>query len=410
MIKLNKKFKNSRGIRFNLTTALLTIFLFFVAIKGDKSGGSALQETVDLPNIFVMLKDFSFVFMAVGFVSQILYLRRRNFGLISNISISWLAMLTIYYFRMCLDEPSMIPKLIISFFIYFWITYYIGVLKNNFNDGKKETLDIIYFAMLWFSFIYSFINAGMLLNGDGVLLLSGRFVGFTDHPNFVGMAASIALAVCVYAFSNQDKAERWLGGIGAASALFVLIGSGSRTSLITGSVGVFFIAIRWMRTGRNIWGMNFLFAIVLLVLLIPSIGVEIGSSIGLDAAFIRLHESENTRKDVWDALILQIANEPLIGVGASVTASESSFLRIAAASGLVVGGWFLVNLITVLVVAIKNLKASCYRGDIVFILLSQVIIGSFAEGYLTEFLGLMPVLFVILIAALGISKGLVLSR
>ena len=410
MIKLNKKFKNSRGIRFNLTTALLTIFLFFVAIKGDKSGGSALQETVDLPNIFVMLKDFSFVFMAVGFVSQILYLRRRNFGFISNISISWLAMLTIYYFRMCLDEPSMIPKLIISFFIYFWITYYIGVLKNNFNDGKKETLDIIYFAMLWFSFIYSFINAGMLLNGDGVLLLSGRFVGFTDHPNFVGMAASIALAVCVYAFSNQDKAERWLGGIGAASALFVLIGSGSRTSLITGSVGVFFIAIRWMRTGRNIWGMNFLFAIVLLVLLIPSIGVEIGSSIGLDAAFIRLHESENTRKDVWDALILQIANEPLIGVGASVTASESSFLRIAAASGLVVGGWFLVNLITVLVVAIKNLKASCYRGDIVFILLSQVIIGSFAEGYLTEFLGLMPVLFVILIAALGISKGLVLSR
>lgn len=214
-----------------------------------------------------------------------------------------------------------------------------------------------------------------------------RFYVLADHPNFLGVISAITFAAALYLWAESSSR--------AASSLrvyllfliifslWLTINSGSRSSvaMVITSFFVFCLGMPWRPWIKA----------VVLTTLSGAAAVTIYAI--LTNAFeshLRVFSHTDTRSESWARMLSQFLQDPFFGVGFSrLTATESSVLAVAAASGLLGLASIVILMIKILLNAKKNKKLQ--------ILAYPLIVGSIFEGYLIDTFSL-PILMTFILS------------
>lgn len=69
----------------------------------------------------------------------------------------------------------------------------------------------------------------------------GRFIGFTEHPNVLGLTGMFATGLCVFLITQTRRSLAWIWLAGGATGLAVVWFSGSRAALVVaGAIAILF--------------------------------------------------------------------------------------------------------------------------------------------------------------------------
>ena len=158
-----------------------------------------------------------------------------------------------------------------------------------------------------------------------------RFQGLTSNPQQAGLFLCMSVVLGVFLMLNDPKIRyRWVwAAIGGLSGL-LLMWTGSRTGASMAVIGM--MGVLYARAGRAI----------LFLPVAAGLGYAAYSLLaksGVDLGFDRLTSTSDTRGQAWVALIRNITDNPVTGVGASeeAAASENSLLYGMASYGVGIG-------------------------------------------------------------------------
>ena len=256
-----------------------------------------------------------------------------------------------------------------------------------------DTVDIL--RPLEFSIsLYLIVSFGLALY-DPLTAFSpesqgSRMYALSDHPNFLGIIASIgALLLANNLLSRWQKFSilsdwRKLSKLALLLiSLWIIVQSGSRTSLLVFLLGFFIlIPIRFS-------------AIFAIPLVLPVLWLNIDSINTTDSG-LRILSTENNRIFAWDSMISIFFSNPLFGVGMrSVGYSENSYLWIASSSGLL----GLTGLIALLTLTILN-----KRNFQILAIVIPLYFGALFEGYFLDSFSIPLILFLLPIFSFSWKK------
>lgn len=173
--------------------------------------------------------------------------------------------------------------------------------------------------------------------GDG-----GRRIGYSTHPNILGLAALLGLALIPFLLDAMPRLRIFtlLGGAGCAYAIWV---SGSRAALLAAVA----VAVLYIVLSRSVAG-----ALALFAFSIPALYVVAGAFLSNEndsaSALGRLvgggssQGSDQERVALAEKAFDVFTHHPIFGSGlAEVMEAHNIYLQVAAAIGLVGGAVFL---------------------------------------------------------------------
>lgn len=275
------------------------------------------------------------------------------------------------------------------------------IAYRRWNVGIPRTVGSVVSACRCFAVVIVSLNAFTYLTGHGFVEGAERFFGTTIHPNFIGAQLGLCGIVLFHAAANASRAWRPIAALLAVFSLFLLVLSGSRTGLLILGAGGYF----------GIW--RFCTPRLKLALVLAGCGLAVlaltsgwAPSDDLLTTYDRGGEV-NTRADAWGYLLDQILEQPVFGQGAFVGFSENSLLRGWASFGF---AYFLImsSVIVLSVVQVERLSAakSSMVRDLSLIrgLLHGLLAGAIFEGYLCDTLSVPVLLFVMLVATIGLLR------
>jgi len=239
---------------------------------------------------------------------------------------------------------------------------------------------------------FSLATVYQLVVQPSVAVWGGRLMSVTGNPNFVGVLLAVTLPSCLYLFftANKRSSEWYLSLAATTLSLVFLIWAASRTGILMAIIGVAILLRHRMR--RALGGTLIVAALAAASLFVYS---EATTRVG------RLVSDPNNREHSWSILTQQFLDSPLIGQGGEAGASESSYLWIAAQTGLV-GLWLVAVSVVLFFAAFR--KARRRRGmsdpnrfllDLVEGTTVALLVGAAFEGFLLAVYGIpMMVLYI----------------
>lgn len=184
----------------------------------------------------------------------------------------------------------------------------------------------------------------------GVRNFEGRIIGYSEHPNVLGLAALLALALCPFLMQRARPQDRWIWAVAAFLCLYGIWASGSRAALlVAGVVGLLYpVLARSIRIGLALTGAGIvaLYFIGNALLSGESSSNILGRFVGNGSA----SASDIAREDAARVAFGQFEQRPFLGNGLSegTLDAHNVYLQIAAAGGVVLLIAFLVLLFAVL--------------------------------------------------------------
>lgn len=228
-----------------------------------------------------------------------------------------------------------------------------------------------------------------------------RFQGLTQNPQQAGLFLAVTVVLGVFMMLNDPKIRyRWLwAGVGGVGGL-MLMWTGSRTGAAMTLLGL--TAVLYSRAGRAI----------IFVPIAAVAGYAVYSMLGkagVDLGFERLTSTSDTRREAWIALLRNISENPMTGVGSTeeAAASENSLLYGMASYGVGIGvlivlmmlhgAWLCVRLFRRRFSLGKHQRA---LADVIIAFNLVYFAGSMFEGYIIARVNQM-VIYLLLFAAMA---------
>lgn len=182
-------------------------------------------------------------------------------------------------------------------------------VKRNLATGAMWALGAVALA----SFAGYFLGFGQYMTG-----IVNSYMGITGHANFLGFFTMVAMVWFGSLFfrSTEMKERVFFGGAWAACTIVLLLAS-SRSALAGGLAGT--IIVVYLRFQKNASKMmtSILIGMILVIMALPHLMVYTEALMKKDLDF---EDSETmlaaTRGSIWDLRYKEIAESPLIGVGA----------------------------------------------------------------------------------------------
>lgn len=174
---------------------------------------------------------------------------------------------------------------------------------------------LLFREKIFFYSIYAFIFISFLsfigyFFGYGIWK-NGQLTGFTDFPNSLGLLSSIS-AVYILSYLDQFKGLKIIIPISLITILiWIIISSGTRTSLIT--IAVSFLFYLYLKSKS-------LIKIILICILTITSGIIISKYITFNTEFIEgkmqdQEENGNSRTGLFRARMLEFNDSPIWGIG-----------------------------------------------------------------------------------------------
>lgn len=271
------------------------------------------------------------------------------------------------------------------------LIFSIGLPSIRKNGGwlKELTVGAAFACCLYvLANVYEFISNGTATTWKG------RFLGLTNHPNFLGVSAAHS-CVLLFAFVLDAKIKsrvRFVFGTLSLAAGWLVFASGSRTAFISCILG---LTLLILISGRR---KIIYFALMLSPFLLVGAIVYFSSGASdYDASSYRFASTQDTRSVTWSALLDNFNGSPYWGVGYQTAGTASSYLRALASSGI----FGCIPLVFALVIIIAKwcrlilfVKRSTYDFRFAAIpLLLTTLSGAITEGYLLDLFTLPLLLF-----------------
>ena len=226
-----------------------------------------------------------------------------------------------------------------------------------------------------------------------------RFIGNTEHPNFIALICSILLVAINEAmvfFKKYNHISRTLYLYLRAVTVLLIAGvfaSGSRTGLFL-LIAYLLISYSYRSRRRNMFILLGGFSLTFFIILD---GFQTITNID----GLRVTSTENTRTDAWSGMLNVFYENPFFGVGRnSVGFSENSYLWALSATGLFGFVFFILFLFTTLKNAKSSLENAKQQGA-AFLVICVLLAAAF-EGFLLDTLSF-PI-FITLYCSMFISN------
>ncbi|MFP3564944.1 O-antigen ligase family protein [Paraburkholderia sp. SIMBA_030] len=271
------------------------------------------------------------------------------------------------------------------------LIFSIGLPTIRKNGGwlKELTVGAAFACCLYvLENVYEFI-----LNGAATTW-KGRFLGLTNHPNFLGVSAAHS-CVLLFAFvldAKIQKRVRFVFGFLALGAGWLVFASGSRTAFISCIFGLLLLA--FISGGKK--AIRYVFMLSPFLLVGAVIYFSSGTS-DYDVNSYRFASTQNTRSETWSALLDNFNGSPFWGVGYQTAGTASSYLRALASSGIfgcVPLAFALVIILAKWCRLVLFVKRNAYDFRFAAIpLLLTTLTGAVTEGYLLDLFTLPLLLF-----------------
>jgi hypothetical protein len=218
----------------------------------------------------------------------------------------------------------------------------ITVLMAWWSPGLKKVVILGWAYVLGnvASSVYSFI--------DGTVSPDGRRSGLTEHPNFFGLTALLAITLIPFLLSQTPRQRRWILVVAGLVCFWAVWTSGSRAALaaLIAVAVIYPLLSRSVLVGLGLLGV-FAGALLFSQQLLGQTGS--GNALGRLLGGETSSESDESRRQVADAAFEQFQSHPILGVGlVEPLQAHIIYLQIMAALGVVgLLGFLLAGLATV---------------------------------------------------------------
>lgn len=379
----------------------LTLFLFFLSTKTSQSTiDTAEWLVIDLPNFILLICRHSTSLAAISllcyFAANIFPQNNRlKFEIVATIFTLVLGYYHLRSFQVGSGDLLNIVAAIISVF-----------LLLSFSLNRDVNIDIALRSLIYAFGGFIFVSIALYISGYGYPVSGSgrRFFGLTPHPNFQGTYSALAFALFISISSwNIFKANTTtlvaLWSIALASA-FLIVVSGSRTAIALAIITLLAAPRPRHRVLASIFIITAVFAIGSAILTIPDSNISLALTRAQDAPL-------DNRLEVWNALIGDFMDYPILGAGDRSGVSGSSFLTAFGGTGLLLGSIFTlcfgIIILKIVKLILRNRTRSQIDTKFIFsILLLQILAGcSFFEGYMFDKFGLIPTLTILMLVQIG---------
>lgn len=182
---------------------------------------------------------------------------------------------------------------------------------------------------------------------SGIRSVDGRYAGYTQHPNILGIVSMLGLALIPFLYNELPSRLRWLALAGAAGAAGGVWFSGSRAALLAviACLGIYLLLSRSIEHALIFSGL----AIVPLYLIgqvLTSPIVSTSNPIARLAGGGSASYSDTEREQLASAALDRFLAHPVLGSGYEGAAeAHNVFLQVAAAGGLIGLAFYLLVLV-----------------------------------------------------------------
>lgn len=170
-------------------------------------------------------------------------------------------------------------------------------------------------TLLLLSLLAGIVVPGVAIHSEDYFSLKGSWRGVTYQKNGLGQVAAVGMIVWTYCWAARRTAARWAAaGIGLSVLMLVL--SRSSTSLMLAMlscIGMVLLLrptleVGWLGRRAALLGVAVLVPLVAYLAVMTSTFAWIGGVFGKDGTF-------SGRTVIWDALLVEIAQRPFLGIG-----------------------------------------------------------------------------------------------
>jgi len=291
------------------------------------------------------------------------------------------------------------------FYIFSTIVIFTGGTSDLFSRFLFTSLLLLYFSLVisnmtfyklkgecivkslyWGAIAFIFINILTYIFMPEAVVWNERLYGITAHPNFLGVASSIAFCLSLFLFTtDQRKTYKMIYFLSIVMSASVCFLSGSRTGMVGFFIAfVLFLFLNIKRFDSKV--LFVLFSIGLLIFFFTNYSLE-----SLD-----YQERGNTRLEAWAELWKGISSLQLIGKG-RIGASENSYLFAMIAGGIMGALFFFSTVILLLIKVLK--KTNNIQAHNIYVLLTGVLLcEAVLEGFLLDTISLPMFIFWVLLS------------
>jgi len=288
-------------------------------------------------------------------------------GLVCYFIFQLIIVLTDFLYKSDFQDFFVRIGFIILTFLYFF--YVLRSLPLYGSIGKGVLVYFFYGALIFVA-----INVFLALYPGANVVWKGRLFGVTAHPNFLGMCTAIAWIVSFALFMQAENFKiKIFFLLAMCLSIYGSILTGSRTSLLSGTLGIAFISSYTMKNS------SFKPVFVLFMLIF---GLFLYANLTLKS--LDFAGRGNTREGTWASMLERASELPLFGYG-RVGATTNAFLFAIVATGLFGSFFFFRSLIELVRLFFEGLPqynktiVNLFRGLAVFFLISSTF-----EGYLLD--------------------------
>ncbi|MEH6307509.1 hypothetical protein RYH73_17800 [Olivibacter sp. CPCC 100613] len=357
---------------------VLLIICSLIFILASFRTGTSGDDAVDyfVPAYVALVQKLSLLLVgALMLVSIFINLSRTDrsgdigipVGLVCYFVFQLIIVLTDFLYKSDLQDFFVRVGFIILTFFYFFYVLRSLPLYSSVNKGV-----LVYF--FYGAIVFVAINVFLALYPGANVVWKGRLFGVTAHPNFLGMCTAIAWIVSFALFMEGKTLKiKMFFLIAMLLSIYGSILTGSRTSLLSGTIGVTFISSYTMKNS------SFKPVFVLGTLIF---GLFLYANLTLSS--LDFAGRGNTREGTWGSMLEQASELPLFGYG-KVGATTNAFLFSIVATGIFGTIFFfrslleLIRLFFAKLPQYNNMIVNLFRGLAVFFLISSTF-----EGYLLD--------------------------
>lgn len=357
-----------------LLLVICSLIFLLASFRTGTSGDDAVDYFV--PGYIALVQKLSLLLVGgLMLISIMINLSRTDknedmgipTGLICYFIFQLIIILTDFLYHSDFQDFLVRTAFIIITFLYF---FYVLRSLPLFSSASKSVLVYFFYGAL----VFVAINVALALYPGANVVWKGRLFGVTAHPNFLGMCTAIAWIVS-FALFMQAKGLKVKAFflIALALSIYGSILTGSRTSLLSGTLGVAFISSYTMK--NNSFKPVFVICMLICGLLLYA---------NLTLKSLDFAGRGNTREGTWASMLEQASELPFFGYG-KVGATTNAFLFAIVATGVFGSIFFFRSLIEIIRLFFANLPqynkpvVNLFRGLAIFFLVSSTF-----EGYLLD--------------------------
>jgi hypothetical protein len=353
-------------LKRNITFYFLALIVFLASFRGTDASSEAL--TYSVPGYIEIVQRLStYIIILLMFISIIIsYKEKLTFQKYYKDAICYF----IFFVILILSGENTIEEMSLRiFFSLITLLYFVRVVS------KMELRSVfLFFSIASFLFTLTNFLAYFLFPST---IWNGRLFGVTNHPNFVGIAATVSGAFAFFYIVNYPLFKVKL------MYVFILIistsvcfFSGSRNSIFSLLVAVIVCLFLKIKSFEIKIILSFLSLLSLLYLL--NIEFSIGS--------LDYEKRGNTRAETWKILIDDVLEFPIFGKG-KVGVTANSYLFAIVASGFI-GFYFLIRSITGFLyrLSLQTSKLNAYY-PLFCMITASLLFAAIFEGFLLDQIG-----------------------